>query len=444
MAKFSFKLIIILVSFFTTAVFSQDKPSATVPLATQDVIDFYSNVMLAEPFQPADTNSEIISTELPQRDNTNNYYTTSEMVDYFSPNWEQRISKDWQFFSAPKALGRILVINFSATSENNSSSLSYRYLANQNSQNELYEPWSSSKVLAYTAAVAKVRQMSDGKIGGQSKAGDTPIADLITSIHSYEPFGSANGDSNAIASYFVNVAGRDRITALFHDQWLMLANPAIRLRGAYDNKVFEPNDQNWQIKGQKIPVEYPTNNVAQLDYQSYRCEHCGLTGNKPMTTLAQAEWLKRLAVHDRDPLTRQPHLTAEDVQVLFFGTGHSDQNYRHGGMMQGISVMLHNALATAIAGTLPADPKKVLDDATQGQWRVWQKIGWGPSETRGAGENVLLAHISLPFYQGGMEFTVAAQTAEPGDGEIYVNYAGIKMQALLTQSLTELFAINQP
>jgi hypothetical protein len=160
--------------------------------------------------------------------------------------------------------------------------------------------------------------------------------------------------------------------------------------------------------------------------------------------LAQAEWLKRLGVHERDPLSRHPYLQTEDIDVLFFGSGHSDKQHQVGGMLQGISLMLHNAVATAIAGELPADPKKVLDKATKGQWRIWQKIGWGPSETRGTGETVVLAHVSLPHYQGGKEFTIAAQTAATGDGEIYVNYAGIKMQSLLTQSLVELFNFQQP
>lgn len=414
------------------------------PEASQEVVAFYSDVMNAPPLYPAHVGSETIATLLPKRNTNSIRYLSSTEADYFSSGWEQRIAKDWQFFTAPREIGRILVINFSATDNNKESALGYRYLANANSQNELYEPWSSSKIFAYTAAMAKVRQMSEGKFGGQSLAGTTPIADMITSIHSYEPFGQANGDSNAIATYFVNVAGRDRITALFHDQWLRLANANVRFRGAYANKIFEPSDHQWHTNNQKFKVDYATSSVDELDYQSYRCEHCGLTGNKPMTTLAQAEWLKRLAVHERDPLTRLPYLQSEDVQVLFFGTGHSDKKQKHGGMMQGISLMLHNAIATAITGTLPANPKQVLDEATQGQWRVWQKIGWGPSETRGAGENVVLAHVSLPFFQGGMEFTLAAQTAEPGDGEIFVNFAGIKMQGLLTQSMRELFAANQP
>ena len=401
----------------------------------QAVVDFYPQVMNAAPFLPSNLQSHRIGTALPQRDSAHLYASAAE-VDYFSPGWEQRVSHDWQFFTAPAEAGRILVIDFKHSGEVNNPVLAYRYLANQASHNQLYEPWSSSKIFAYTGAIAALRHSL--QIGANSLAGEVPIADLITSIHSYQPFGKADGDSNAIATYFANVAGRDRLTALFHDQWLMLSNPAIRFRGAYGIKPFAPKDGLWHSQDQSYPVSAYANSSDDPGYQAYRCEHCGLTGNKPMTTLAQAEWLKRLASHEREPLTRHPYLEAVDLEVLFFAGGRSQSAKPVGGMMQGISLMLHKAIALAISGDERADPQQVLEQATGGQWRIWQKIGWGDSETRGSGEVVVLAHVVLPDYQGGKEFTVAAQAAVAGEGEIYVNYAGIKIQQLLNQSMREL------
>ncbi|MGS2719306.1 hypothetical protein [Paraglaciecola aestuariivivens] len=421
---------------------AQTNPQPALVNATQATLDFYAQVMNAPAVQPADLSFSTVNTHLPVRNQQGRDYLSAAQVDYARPYWEKRIARDWQFFSAPQQQGKILVINFAALSKNQPNTLSYRYLANDASQDSLFEPWSASKVMAYTAAVAKVRQLSQGKIGAMSLAGTTPIADMLTSIHSYEAFGQANGDSNALASYFVNLAGRDRLTALFHDQWLMLSNSAVRFRGGYANQVFTPQTAYWQKDQHKIKLDYPTTNAEALDYQTYRCQHCGLTGNKPMTTLALAEWLKRLAAHDRESQTRHPFLHSEDIEVLFYGKGHSDSQHTYGGMMQGISLMLHNALAAAISGKHTHDTKQVLDQATKGQWRIWQKIGWGPSETRGTGENVVLAHVSLPHFQGGMEFTLAAQTAELGNSEISVSRAGQKMQALLTQSIKELFKAN--
>ena len=155
-----------------------------------------------------------------------------------------------------------------------------------------------------------------------------------------------------------------------------------------------------------------------------------------MTAFAQAEWQKRLATHDRVLETRHPGLMHEDIQTLFYGADGK------GGMMAGISQMLHNALAAAIEPNSNDLPVDILNRNTQGQWRVFQKIGWGPSETRGAGENVVLAHVCLPHYRGGREFTLAAQTAQNGNGDIFVNYAGLKMQNLLTRSFIELLAVQ--
>lgn len=409
-------------------------------LADSTVNAFYQQVMNAEPPMPADLSEAYISCPVyhPESQEGQLAYKTSSQVAYQQADWEKRISADWQYFSSTKQQGKVLVIDFAMTANG----LGYRYLANDNTEDQLYEPWSSSKIMAFTAAVGKAREQG---VGAMSKAGETHLADLITSINSYAPFGQADGNSNAIATYFLNVTGRDRATALFHDSWLKLANPAIRFRGAYEVELFKPSSPYWYSLNSDNQASMPElqKNSDDPGYQSYRCDECGMTGNKPMTTLAQAEWLKRLASHERDKLTRQPGLEAEDIQVLFYGTGHTDTDHQVGGMMQGISTMLQHALAKAISGKPDADPKTVLDQATDGQWRVWQKIGWGPSGTRGTGENVVLAHVCLPGFQGGREFTVAAQAAYPGEDDIAVSHAGMKIQSILNSAMQKLLSPQQ-
>lgn len=419
--------------------------------ADHQAMEFYQKVMNAPAIMPANMQDTFISCPLSKSNmlskNTNAKpaFKASSQINYNQNDWERRISADWDFFNSSEQVGRVLVIDFA----NLETELGYRYLANDMTQNQLYEPWSSSKILAFCAAVSKARKQSNGKIGALSLAGHHPLPDLITSINSYEPFGRANGNSNAIATYFLNLVGRDNATALFHQNWLMLNNDKIRFRGAYETDLFKPSNALWTAQVSNLSVAMPTlqNNRDDPGYQQYRCDECGLTGNKPMTTLAQAEWLKRLAAHERDETTRMPALQAQDVEVLFYAIGHSDKTSKVGGMMLGISNMLQHALAKAISGKQNIDPKAILDTATKGQWRVWQKIGWGPSETRGAGENVVLAHVCLPHYQGGREFTIAAQAvssarhAEPD--EIDVGYAGLKMQTLLDNSMTQLLTSAQ-
>lgn len=360
---------------------------------------------------------------------------TSTQIQYQKPNWEQRIETDWHYFSNTKSIGKITVIDISQHGDE----LAYRYLSN-GAQNQHYEPWSSSKIFAYTAAIAKARQQG---LGANSTVGKYHIADLITAIHTYEGFGSAPGDSNAIATWLANIAGRDYISRLMHKSWLNLADAHIFFRGAYATNALKPGSHVWRDKASNktVSLENFANSRDDPGYLPYHCTTCAKTGNKPMTTLMQAEWLKRLATHQRDTLTQHPDLQSEDIEVLFYGKGHTDQNHHIGGMMQGISRMLSHAIARQISGNpdvVHDQAKLILDKATQGQWRIFQKIGGGPSETRGSGESVILAHVCLPHYQGGREFTIAAQASHPGNDEMDIARSGLKMQKLLDLSMLTL------
>ncbi|MEM8815293.1 MAG: hypothetical protein AAGE85_05670 [Pseudomonadota bacterium] len=365
-------------------------------------------------------------------------YRTAAEVDYAQAGWERRLAADWQHFDASAEEGWLTVVDF----KREPGGLAYRYLANDNSHDRLYEPWSSSKIMAFTAAVARLRGHG---IGADARVGGVALADLITSINSYEPFGGADGNSNAIATYLLNLAGREYATALFHDEWLGLANDEVRFRGAYATEVFTPPDNEFVSADGKTRHTPPVFAAAADDpyYLSYRCEQCGTDGNKAMTALAQTEWLKRLASHDREPATRHPGLTTADVETVFFGKHHTDTTQPAGGMLQGISTILPRALAVTLAPERTVDPKALLDKLSDGQWRIYQKLGWGPSETRGTSELVVLAHVCLPQINGsGREFTLFGRASVPGADidEHLVGAAGLKLEALFVKSLPALLA----
>jgi hypothetical protein len=404
-------------------------PSQDSTAATKNE-EFYQNMMLTAPFLPA--NQDLRAEGCKLRD-ANDKYKTAEQADYLNYGWESRISHEPAFFNLSSDNGRVLIIDMARAGDD----IAYRYLSNDNSHAQLYEPWSSSKIFAYTAAIAKMREQG---LGAQAKVGDTYVADMITGINSYDNFGTASGDSNALATFFANIAGRELLTDLFYDKWLKLSTPNIYFRGAYGPIAFTPANYNWEMLDQSQSTTITPYLEASADpaYLDYRCENCGLTGNKPMTTLAQAEWLKRLAVHQRDPTTAHPNLSFDDVQTLFYGYGHSYPDTRFGGMTLGISTMLQQAIANAMVGENVDNPKKTLDELTQGEWRVFQKIGWGPSETRSTTENVVLAHVCLPYFQGGREFTIAAEVGVPVAADANLPLAGQKMLALLQVSMNKL------
>ncbi|TMO41406.1 hypothetical protein CWC25_19165 [Pseudoalteromonas sp. S4389] len=395
--------------------------------------EYFDRVMLAPAILPADlTNTGCLS--LNNDDDAKDYKTASQ-VNYQQADWQSRVAADWLYFADPLQPGKLLLIDYQVKS----GQLAYRYLSD-GSHNELYEPWSSSKIQAFTGALSRVRQ-AHPELGATAFAGDTALADLISSINSYEAFGKADGNSNAIASYFVNVAGREYLRGLFNEGWLKLQDQRLLFNGAYGSEQFAPSDDYWHNPINKefdAKIDRYTASSDDPGYLRYRCDSCGLTGNKAMTTLAQAEWLKRLVSHQREPITQMPNLQSSDVDVLLNGTGHTDQHAKVGGMMVGISHIVTNALANVIAPNDSRSAKEVLDTATNGQWRVWQKIGWGPSETRSTTETVMLAHVCLGNYQGGREFTFSVQQSIGGADEANLPKVGKQMQQKLQHAFTKL------
>ncbi|CAM4090330.1 hypothetical protein [Pseudoalteromonas ostreae] len=53
-------------------------------------------------------------------------------------------------------------------------------------------------------------------------------------------------------------------------------------------------------------------------------------------------------------------------------------------------------------------------------------------------QQVMLAHVYLPFIQGGREFTLAAQNSVPGASEKNLAVVGLKIQANFTHAFKQL------
>lgn len=397
--------------------------------------DFRHMIMNAEPYFPSNTDATWPDCA-PTVPGSNTTFSTIDEVGLHE-GWELRIAADWTYFPTPAEDGYVTVIDYAMKNDK----LAYRYLANDDTQNVLYEPWSSSKIMAYTGALASLQLEN---IPEDLKVGNTRVADLITSINSYAQSGEADGNSNAIATYFANVAGRTFLTDLFHENWLKLSDPDIRFRGAYGSEVFTPQPAIFSSRRSALRQEVSFYKAATDDpfYQPYLCEDCNKNGNKPMTTLAEAEFLKRIVSQKRVPEAAMPGLSDDAVISLLYAPGHDTSANASGGMMAGISRMLHIALAKSVAPGDKRSPKAILDEYTEGQWRVFQKIGWGPSETRGQGETVVLAHVCLPLKKGKKEFTLAARTAAPTPTEDAVDKAAVKMQALLDSTIETLLSAH--
>lgn len=410
-----------------------DYPAAIAPISAEN---YYQQVISALPIVPQNYQPGAFDCATTVAADNPNYLTSAAMGT--SPGWLEKSAHDWHYFPISAAEGKILVIDFAYKDDE----LGYRYLANEASQTSLFEPWSSSKIIAFIGAMVQLGadfSQPDTLIGQQR------LADIITSIHSYQPIGEADGDSNAYAYYFANIAGRNNLTELFHQGWLNIGQPKVKFRGAYGPTAYAPEPPRWLTasRAQELAVTALASDPGMLPY---RCDDCGVTGNKPMTTLVLAEFLKRLASYDRDPLIRLDGLSADAIAMLFFGLGHSTHEIAAGGMMAGASLTPHRAIAAALQEHYPAlrglSVQATLDQASNGNWRILHKLGAGPSETRDSGEVVALLHVCLPLPDGSREFTMAVQASSPQQNYTGVGEAGLKIEQMIRQATLQL--LRQP
>jgi hypothetical protein len=332
-------------------------------------------------------------------------YKSSAEARYGADGWQDRVTSDWS------ALSRLVPPNMEAVVidiRRVGGVPHYLYLSN-GKQNAVYEPWSSSKFMAVSGAMARARTESGGKVGGDGTVGNFSIGDMTTAIHTYAAKGTAPGGgssgvdgSNGMSNYFFRVAGADYLTELMHDRWLRLPDRS-NFRGGYGGFSFNEGSLNWTSADGRS-----TTRMGRLER--------GINGDKTMSAIAQAEWLKRLTQFETDPSTRLPGfngtIQAEDTRALLYGN--LKRNNEIGGMLAGESVYLLQGLLPGVRVGRPdafgGEPnraaKEILDRVTGGKWRVFHKLGAGVSGTRRVSEIVMATYACLPGYDGGREFVI--------------------------------------
>ncbi|MFN3199424.1 MAG: hypothetical protein ACE366_13555 [Bradymonadia bacterium] len=270
----------------------------------------------------------------------------------------------------------------------------FRYLSN-GAHDEARETWSSSKFLAVANAGAHMREASQGVVGLDSvvklDSGEAlPLGDLVTVIHSYD---QRRFTSNGLARWFHDIGGRDRANALVHAGWL-------------DRPASETFGGNYGAPAPALPLRFDGSAGALT------LEADDTTGpDNTLSTFTLAEALKRLVLHRELAGSRMPHLTWADVQVLLYGAPQSSAYGQDApqGMQGDTAIYVQQAL------DLPS-----LEARSQGQWRIFSKLGAGPSR---GGEIVHNAYGCLPVLDEagrpvadqGKEFVIATHMSAGGD-----------------------------
>ena len=272
--------------------------------------------------------------------------------------------------------------------DDGSSSLRIRYLGS--SSRETFQPWSSTKLFAAFDAAARLRTLSEKKIGlaATESGNDNHLGDLATIITSYDV--TRNLTSNGLGAYFHSI-GKHKIGLQAAQQWLGATSHNISFGGNY---------------GEPVPPQLGYHFMSQRDNASVEVEP-DPTPSPPLdnslNALALAEWLRRI-VHLReaqpsiqtDSFPENETLPAwEDAQELLYGSNQSVfDGLQWGGASMSTDVYVQQSIANSIG-------MRNMSEQAEDQWRIFSKLGAGHSDTRGVNEIVVNAYACLPVLTNG-------------------------------------------
>jgi len=237
----------------------------------------------------------------------------------------------------------------------------YRYLSNGR-HGDVVQPWSSTKFMAVANGAARLRTASGYQVGLTGSVDGWPLGDLATMIHAYD---EKHYTSNGLSRYFHDVGGRRRAQDLITN-WL--GRPT---RETFGGNYGAPSASlGFRFKDGSATVDLSRDTASPPENQ--------------LSTYTLAESLKRLVMHREDESTRLPGLQWADVRTLLYGA----QNSRiYGardpqGMESDTAIYLQQAFDV-----------RAMEERSAGKWRVFSKLGHGPSR---GGEFVHVGYACLP------------------------------------------------
>ena len=286
------------------------------------------------------------------------------------------------------------------------------YCAGDSSRDDATETWSSSKIFAMANAAGHLRTEEtpctaaadkiglDGSTVGKHDV--TPLGDLATVVCSYDT--TAGYSSNSLSSYFHDIGFRDRIHSLVaKNGWLLGNNP----QPAYTPQPQSLGGNYGEATPSDLGFEFT---AAAGDPQ------CGADKDpwptmydNSISALSAAELTRRIVQFREIPEdTRFPGMLWEDAQAEMYGAETSllFPGLQWGGMTADTAIFLQSALNMTR-----------VEQESQGQFRIFSKLGAGWSSSREKGEIVSNAYACLPVLDSngqpvpnqGYEFTISVK-----------------------------------
>lgn len=287
------------------------------------------------------------------------------------------------------------------------------YCAGNHSRDDAFETWSSSKIFAIANGAGRLRSNETNchndvfglTSNTTGKNGITPLADLATIICSYDK--TKGYSSNSLASYFHDLGWREELFDLINSNWI--GATVQTLGGNYgeptpDDLLFKINNLDQSCNADKDPWPNVYSNT--------------------ISSLTAAELTRRIALHREIKVSlRFPGLLDVDAINLLNGAEKSSffPNQVNGGMSTDTSIFVQSSL----------DMKKVEADSN-GEWRIYSKLGNGWSSSRGRGEIVNNAYVCLPQENGqGLEFTINVR------GSVVNDYSTSQAESKVLEAMTQ-------
>ena len=240
----------------------------------------------------------------------------------------------------------------------------YRYLSN-GKHDDIVQTWSSSKFLGIMNASESLRYTSNGDLGLDAYINDIPLGDLVTVVHNYD---ERRYTSNSLMYWFHDIGGRFFANEIIHWRWLHRP----------DDEIF---GANYGAKPPELGFTFTRDDLV-VDIKQDQ----GWTRTNLLSTFTLAEALKRLVMYRENPETQLEYSTWDDVKVLLYGASDSlwyDEKTPQG-MESDVSIYMQQAV----------DIDQV-EQNTQGQWRIFSKLGLGSSR---GGEFVHTDYACLPVF----------------------------------------------
>lgn len=333
-----------------------------------------------------------------------------------------------------------------------------RYLGNKNAATP-HQPWSSTKILAASAASLSLRAQGQRNVGLASSCRNASstasthlsptfstfsrVGDLLTTCCSYDT--TLGISSNQIGAWFQAVGGHVHADRTLHE-WLG-APPEETFGGDYGESI-----STTRLVNERVLVNTPSSshpNAAplgvSLEYPPPRP-----TIENHMSALTMAEWMRRI-VHAREDGEKERRIRRrdlgldhgesvspfgmewEDAETILYGgsntaaSAYTDKkgdpvDLQWGGASMSSDIYLQRA--AGINGT------SEVERMANGRWRIFSKLGFGYSSDRSQFELALNGYMCLPIlnqqdgssssgniHNGGLEFAISmwASDAEHQD-----------------------------